>query len=164
MTDALLIAVVGAPLLAALLVRLPRTPAGADRVNMLSASACLVLALLASALGATHGSQGLHSSWFVLDRAGAAFLAVIAAVGWCSAIVSPAYLAGHGKSLFTARRARAWYYTAFHLFWATLLALALVKNLGVAWLLIEATTGASALLVAYSGSKTRSRPAGSTSC
>ncbi len=70
-------------------------------------------------------------------------------------VVSPAYLAGAGKSLFTARRARAWYYTAFHLFWAALLALALVNNLGVAWLLIEATTGASALLVAYSGSGER---------
>jgi hydrogenase-4 component F len=87
----------------------------------------------------------------VLDRAGASFLAVIAVIGWCSAIVSPAYLAGAGKSLFTARRARAWYYTAFYLFWGALLALALARNLGVAWLLIAATTGASALLVAYSG-------------
>ncbi len=153
MTDALLIAVVGVPLLGALLVRLPRTPRGANRVNVLSASVALVLALVASGLGAAHGSEGLHGSWFLLDHAGAGFLAVIAVVGWCSALVSPTYLAGQGKSLFTARRARAWYYTAFHLFWAALLALALVKNLGVAWLLIEATTGTSALLVAYSGSR-----------
>ncbi len=151
MTDLLLIAVVLSPLLGALLVRLPRTPAGADRVDVLSASVSAVVALAASVVGLVHGSGGLHGSWFLLDRAGASFLAVIAVVGWCSAIVSPAYLAGAGKSLFQARRARAWYYTAFHLFWAALLALALVKNLGVAWLLIEATTGASALLVAYTG-------------
>jgi hydrogenase-4 component F len=150
-TDALLIAVPAAPVVGALLVRLARTPAGADRVNLLSASVSAAVALTVSVLGALHGAGGLHGSWFLLDRAGASFLAVIAVVGWCSAVVSPTYLAGAGKSLFTARRARAWYYTAFHLFWAALLALALVKNLGVAWLLIEATTGASALLVAYSG-------------
>lgn len=153
MTDVLLIAVPSAPLVGALLVRLPRTPGGADRVNMLSASISAIVALTASVVGFVHGARGLQGSWFVLDRAGASFLAVIALVGWCSAMVSPAYLASAGKSLFTARRARAWYYTAFHLFWAALLALALVNNLGVAWLLIEATTGASALLVAYSGAK-----------
>ena len=151
MTDLLLIAVPLSPLLGALVVRLPRKPAGADRVNVLSASVSAVVALTASVLGLVHGASGLHGSWFVLDRAGASFLAVIALVGWCSAIVSPTYLASAGKSLFTARRARAWYYSAFHLFWAALLALALVKNLGVAWLLVEATTGASALLVAYNG-------------
>ncbi len=153
MTDVLAIAVCLAPVLGALLVRLPRSPGGADRVNVLSASASAALALAASVVGFAHGPRALHGSWFVLDHAGASFLAVIAIVGWCSAIVSPTYLAGAGKSLFTARRARAWYYTAFNLFWAALLALALVKNLGVAWLLIEATTGTSALMVAYSGAK-----------
>ena len=51
-------------------------------------------------------------------------------------------------------RARAWYYLGFHLFWAALLVVPLLDNLGVAWLLVEATTGASALLVAYSGRRT----------
>jgi hydrogenase-4 component F len=147
----LLIAVPAVPIAVALLVRVPRTPGGADRVNLIAASIAAVVALTASVVGLVHGARGLHGSWFLLDRAGACFLAVIVVVGWCSAIVSPTYLAGAGKSLFSARRARAWYYTAFYLFWAALLALALVKNLGVAWLLIEATTGASALLVAYSG-------------
>ena len=98
MTDALLIAVPAAPVFGALLVRLPRTPAGADRVNLLGASVTAAVALTASVLGMFHGGQGLHGSWFLLDRAGASFLAVIAVVGWCSAIVSPAYLAGAGKS------------------------------------------------------------------
>ncbi len=151
MIDALLIAVPVVPVLVALLVRLARTPAAADRVNLLGASVGAAVALAVALIGMLHGAGGLHGSWWILDRAGASFLAVIAIVGWCSAAVSPAYLAGAGKGLFTARRARAWYYTAFHLFWAALLALALVKNLAVAWLLIEATTGASALLVAYSG-------------
>jgi hydrogenase-4 component F len=150
-TDALLIAVPAAPLLGALLVRLARTPAWADRLNIFSASVTVAVALAASVLGMVHSGRGLHGSWYLLDRGGASFLAVIALIGWFSAIASPAYLAGAGKSFFTARRAREWYYTGFHLFWSALLALALVKNLGVAWLLVEATTGASALLVAYSG-------------
>ncbi|MGD0455259.1 MAG: proton-conducting transporter membrane subunit [Solirubrobacteraceae bacterium] len=153
MTDALLIAVPLAPLVGALLVRLPRTPAGADRVNVIGASVSAAVALAASVVGFVHGAGGLHGSWFLLDHAGASFLAVIAVVGWCSAMASPTYLASAGRSLFTARRARAWYYSALHLFWAALLALALVKNLGVAWLLVEATTGVSALLVAYSGAR-----------
>ena len=151
MTDALLIAVPLAPLLGAVLVRVARTPAWADRLNVLGASVTVTLALGASVLGMVHGGRGLHGSWYLLDRGGASFLAVIAVIGWFSAIASPAYLAGAGKSFFTARRAREWYYTGFHLFWSALLALALVKNLGVAWLLVEATTGASALLVAFSG-------------
>ncbi len=39
------------------------------------------------------------------------------------------------------------------LFWATLIAVPLVRNLGVAWILVEATTAASALLVAFSGKR-----------
>ena len=51
------------------------------------------------------------------------------------------------------RRSHAWYYAAFNLFWAALLALPLADNLALAWLLIEATTAASALLVAFSGKR-----------
>ena len=105
----LLIAVPLAPVVVALLVRWPRTPGGADRVNLISASVAAVVALTASVVGLVHGARGLHGSWFLLDHAGACFLAVIAVVGWCSAMVSPTYLAGAGKSLFSARRARAWY-------------------------------------------------------
>jgi len=150
-TDVLLTAVPLTPVIGAAAVRFARTPRSVDRLSALVATVTALIALAASVLGAIHDPHGLHGSWWVLDRAGAAFLAVIAVIGWCSAIASGPYLAGEGKGLFSARRARAWYHSAFFLFWAALLALALAKNLGVAWLLIEATTGASALLVAYTG-------------
>jgi hydrogenase-4 component F len=150
-TDILIAAVPAAPVLGALAVRVPRTPRGADLVSIISACTTATLALTVSVLAALHGPSGIQGSWFILDRAGAAFLAVIAVIGLLSAGASGAYLAHAGKGLFAARGARAWYHTAFHLFWAALLALALVNNLGVAWLLIEVTTGASALLVAYTG-------------
>lgn len=151
MTEALITAVPLAPLASALLVRAARTPAWADRLNLVGAGVTAALALSVAVLGAVHGAQGIRGSWYLLDHGGAAFLGVIAVIGLLSAVVSGAYLAGAKRSMFTARRARAWYYTAFYLFWAALLALALVNNLGVAWILIEATTGASALLVAYTG-------------
>lgn len=151
MIEALVIAVPALPLACGLLVALARTPGTADRINvvgsLLSATAALSLAIVALTRSATPTQGG----WYVLDGASGAFLAVIGVVGLLSALVSPAYLAGAGRSFFRATRARAWYYLGYHLFWAILLALPLVNNLGVAWLLVEASTGASALLVAYSG-------------
>ena len=151
MTEALVIAVPALPVLCGLLVQLARTPATADRINiagaLATAAAGLTLAIIALAQSATP-TQG---SWYVVDGATGVFLAVVAVVGLLSALVSPTYLAGAGRSFFRAARARAWYYLGLYLFWAVLLALPLVNNLGVAWLLVEASTGASALLIAYSG-------------
>jgi hydrogenase-4 component F len=153
-TEALVIAVPALPVASGLLIQVARTPAAADRLNvvgaLVSAAAALTLAVIAVAEAATPA----RGSWYVVDGATGAFLAVVAVIGLLSALVSPTYLASAGRSFFRAARARAWYYLGFHLFWAALLALPLVDNLGVAWLLVEATTGASALLVAYSGRRT----------
>src|SRR5205807_7883260 len=67
-------------------------------------------------------------------------------VGLASVLFSPAYLA-------TARREHheRHYFALLYAFWAVVLAVPLVGNLGGAWLLIEATTAASALLVGFSG-------------
>jgi hydrogenase-4 component F len=54
------------------------------------------------------------------------------------------------------------YYELLFAFWAILAAIPLVGNLGGAWLLVEATTAASALLVGFSGRPAHSRRAGST--
>ena len=55
-----------------------------------------------------------------------------------------------GRSAHRERRQRT-YFALLFAFWAVLLAVPLAGNLGVAWLLIEATTAASALLVGFSG-------------
>ena len=89
----------------------------------------------------------------MLDAAAGVFLALVAAVGLASAAVSPAYLRHAGRSWFGERRSHVYYYAAFNLFWAALLALPLAANLALAWLLIEATTATSALLVAFSGKR-----------
>jgi len=151
---ALIVAVLAIPFCAALLVWLVPSSRAADRLNLATSTltAALALALAVVALAAAPGVAA-RGSWYLLDTAGGVFLALIAVVGFASAAMSPPYLRHAGRSWFTARRSHAWYYAAFNLFWAALLALPLAGNLALAWLLIEATTAASALLVAFSGKR-----------
>ncbi|HVX32549.1 MAG TPA: proton-conducting transporter membrane subunit, partial [Solirubrobacterales bacterium] len=127
----------------------------ADRFNLLVAAltAAVAATLVVLALAAAPGVAA-SGSWYVLDPAAGVFLALAAGVGLASAAVSPAYLRHAGRSWFGERRSHVYYYAAFNLFWAALLALPLAANLVLAWLLIEATTAASALLVAFSGKRT----------
>jgi hydrogenase-4 component F len=152
-TEALAIAVLALPLAGALLLALIRAPRPAARVNVGVACATAAPAF-ALALVALLGDGDQRGSWYVADAAGGLFLLVVATVGLLSALASPAYLRTAGAGLLGTRSSPRLYYTAFHLFWAALLAVPLVDNLGIAWLLVEATTGASALLVAYSGRPT----------
>ncbi len=153
MTEALVIAVLGLPLAAAALAWAVPSARAADRLALAAAVATAALALLLAAIALAAAPQRAGGGgWFVVDAAGGVFLALIATTGLASAAVSPAHLRHAGRGWFSSRRSHAWYYSAFFLFWAALLALPLVDNLALAWLLIEATTAASALLVAFSGS------------
>jgi hydrogenase-4 component F len=153
-TEALLIAQPAAPVATAALVFLAPSGRVADRINLAGAlltatiATTLVVLALAAAPGVATGGR-----WLMLDVAAGVFLALAAAVGLASAIVSPAYLRHAGRSWFGERRSHVYYYAAFNLFWAALLALPLAANLALAWFLIEATTAASALLVTFSGKR-----------
>ncbi len=111
-------------------------------------AASLTLAVIALARG---GEPALHGRWYLIDGASGVLLAVIAVVGLCSTLLSPAFLRTSGRSWSTAARSRSLYYAALFLFWAALLAVPIAGNLAAAWLIVEATTAASALLVAFSG-------------
>lgn len=89
--------------------------------------------------------------WVVVDAAGGILIAVIALVGLASALVSPAYLRDAPSSVVRLQRAPRTYWAVLYAFWAVLLAVPLAGNLGAAWVVIEATTAASALLVGFSG-------------
>ena len=108
----------------------------------------MLLAVIALARG---GDGPLRGDLYLLDGAAGLFLALIAVVGLCSALVSPSYLRTAGRGWLGAARSRRWYYTALYAFWAVLLAVPIAGNLAVAWLLVEATTAASALLIAFTG-------------
>jgi hydrogenase-4 component F len=140
------------PLAGVVVALLARTPRQADRLALAiappTAAAALALACTALARG---GRPALHGQWYLIDGASGLLLAVIAVVGLCSVLVSPAYLRTSGRSWTTAARSRSLYYAALFVFWAALLAVPIAGNLAVVWLIIEATTAASALLVAFTG-------------
>ena len=95
--------------------------------------------------------------WIVVDAAGGLLVGVIGIVGLASTLVSPQVL-GHGHgSLFQPHHAERVYWVTLFAFWTVLLAVPLAGNLGAAWLAIEATTAASALLVGFSGRAPRAR-------
>jgi hydrogenase-4 component F len=140
------------PVATVLLVLLARSPRQADGLNLVGAvlttAVALTLAVTAIARG---GEPPLLGGWYIVDGATGVFVAIIAVVGLCSALTSPSYLRTSGRSWVRATRSRAWYYAAFNAFWAALLVVPLAGNLGLAWLVVEATTASSALLVAFSG-------------
>jgi len=150
-TEALVIAMLALPVAAAAASALTRSPRAADRLNVAAAPLVAAPAFALCVIALARPGEPPAGRWWVVDPAGGVFLGVIAAIGLLSALASPAYLGGSERGFFARRHARRSYYVAFHLFWAALLAVAVVDNLAIAWLLIEATTAASALLVAFSG-------------
>lgn len=139
------------PVAGGVLIALMPTARSQDWGNRLSAIVTATVAWIAAGLALFGAGSAPPDRWLAFDALGAPFLAVIALVGLCSALMSPAYLRTSVRSFFRPARARSWYYLGFHVFWAALLAVPLAGNLGIAWVLIEGTTGVSALLVAYSG-------------
>ena len=114
----------------------------------------IVTALAAVTLAAVALVEPAHRElgrWIVVDPAGGIVVGVIGVVGLASALVSPQFLEDRRSSLFRADRADRIYWATLFAFWAVLLAVPLAGNLGAAWLAIEATTAASALLVGFSG-------------
>ena len=154
MTELLVFAVPALPLLVALAMFAGRSRRWLVRVNTVGSvlAAAAALALAVDAL--SNGGHPAVGGWYMVDGATGVFLGVIAVVGLLSALASPLYLGDATSRLLRRPRSQHCYYVAFHVFWAALLLLPLLANLAAAWIVIEVTTGASALLVAYSASPT----------
>jgi hydrogenase-4 component F len=118
-----------------------------------------VFALTTAGAGLSLGGMDLWlrpaatTGLLTIDPVAVVFLCVTSLVGMASALLSPRFLDGTTRSFFSPQRSRRWYYLGFYCFWAALLAVPLAGNLGLAWLLVEATTAASAPLVAFSGKR-----------
>ena len=116
-------------------------------IGVATATAAIALSVVALA----DPDSRLIGHWVVVDAAGGLLVGVIGIVGLASVLVSPLVLGAGHESLFRAFHADRIYWLALFAFWTVLLAVPLAGNLGVAWILIEATTAASALLVGFSG-------------
>ncbi len=145
--ELLALVVVGAPALTALAVACVPSRLVALAGALVGAAAAGALAALAFA----HPSAPFVEHWLVVDPAGGLLIAVIGAVGLASVVVSPAYLSTVSTGIVREVWRPRVYYALLFAFWAVLAAVPLVGNLGGAWLLVEATTAASALLVGFNG-------------
>jgi hydrogenase-4 component F len=145
-TELLAIATLGLPLLGAAALAAIRRRALAARVQ---AGCALATAAVALALAWRALDAPVRGGWLVADAASAVLLPVVAVVGLLSALA----LAGAPDLADAGLLRRRGAGVAFQLFWAALLAVPLAANLAVAWLLVEATTAASALLVASGGGR-----------
>ena len=149
-TQVLVVLVVAAPLVTAGLVIV----APSKHLDLLARACAVATSGLAAVLITRAVQDAGHprvGNWIVVDAAGALLLAVTTVVGLASVLMSPSYLHGAHSSFIAERHRARVYYAALFLFWAMLLAVPVAGNLGAAWLLIEATTAASALLVGFSG-------------
>ena len=148
--ELLALVVIGLPAIAAALVAL-----APQRLVSRLALACappvgaIGLALAGWALADPEGAEA--GTWIVVDAAGGLFVAAIALVGLASVLVSPAALRTMPESLVSEDKRDRTYYVFLYAFWSILLAVPLAGNLAAAWLLVEATTATSAILVGFSG-------------
>jgi hydrogenase-4 component F len=135
-------------------------PQGAVRWFSLAAAGVTgALAFTVAVLALVHSGSPVVGDWVVLDAAGGLFLGVTGVVGLASVLASTAHLQTALNSIVSAARRERIYFVVLFAFWAILLAVPLAGNLGAAWLLVEATTATSALLVGFSG-KPRALEAG----
>jgi len=150
---ALALAVVAVPVAAGAATQLVRSARAVDRVAAVGALASAGVGVALVLVTLLRLDEPLRTGLVTVDAASAVFLVPIIIVGTTSALLSPSYLNDSKRSFFPAARARRLYYLAFFWFWAALLAVPIAGNLGEAWLFVEATTAASAMLVAYSGGR-----------
>jgi hydrogenase-4 component F len=146
----LAIAVPLVPGLAAVIVAVaPRQAIAA--IGLLASGISALLAIVLAGIAISSADDPIAGDWLVVDATAGLFVAVIGMVGLASALTSPSYLGGVRTELVRPERGQRLYYATLLAFWAVLVAVPLAGNLGIAWLLIEATTAASALLVGFSG-------------
>ncbi|HWO79900.1 proton-conducting transporter membrane subunit [Gaiella sp.] len=156
--ETLALAAVALPALTALVVAVaPRRAVQPAAIAGLVLSGGVAIALALVALADPAGLE--VNGWVVIDAAAGLMVGVTGLVGLASALVSPAYLETAASGLFGDRHGTRAYYAALAAFVAVLTAVPLAGNLGAAWLLVEATTAASAILVGFSG-KPRALEAG----
>ena len=123
-------------------------------LGLASAIGAALVAAMVAVVALANADDPIATDWLVVDVAAGIIVGIVGAVGLASALTSPVYLRWNATELVRKERGPRLYYGALLAFWAVLVAVPLAGNLGIAWLLIEATTAASVLLVGFSGKAT----------
>lgn len=145
----ILFAIVLAPVVAALWCALPRSERSAPFVTAIAASAVLAMVIWVAAQTLGHGGVVAARDWVRVDAFSALLLLGIATVACSAAWYSIAYVAHVHPP---ARRVRI-YYANFALFVASMLAIGICVEPGLAWIAVELTTLLSVLLVSFTDTR-----------
>lgn len=142
------------PLIASLLVLLPVNRSWPAAVTVASSLAILIVSTrLAWHLSAgevvTVALGGRHLDWLAVDGLSALMLLLIALIATTAAIYSVGYMA-HGN--LTSRKLRL-YYTNYNLFVFSMLAIPVLAEPTLVWIVVELTTLCSALLVSFENTR-----------
>jgi hydrogenase-4 component F len=120
-------------------------------LGLASAVVAALVAVTLSVAALAEADDPIATDWLAVDVAAGLLVGVVGIVGLASALTSPVYLRSAQTELVRPERGERLYYGSLLAFWAVLVAVPLAGNLGIAWLLVEATTAASVLLVGFSG-------------
>lgn len=143
MTAGLIIAIVAAPIAAAIISALIRVRHVGEYVNLAAAAICLCAALV---LAFTRdGSREFLNGYVLVDALGSWTLVCTAIVYFLASI----YAIGYMRLLVDERERLPQFYALFAAFAAAMICGPLMNNIGVYWIAIELTTLVSTFLVGF---------------
>jgi len=148
------IAILFPPLVAALLVCIPFRKGWVPGVTVVSCLATLILAAqmawrIAEGGSVTAGLDAAWLNWIAVDGLSALILLLIALVGSTAAIYSVGYMAHEDLAPGKLRL----YHTNYNLFIFSMLAIPLIAEPTLVWIVVELTTLCSALLVSFDNTR-----------
>ncbi len=137
------------PLLAAVLAVIEPIRRWSDWITVLAMAATLFLSLAAARNTLSAGQVSAAGGWLACDGLGVVIVVLVAFVGFTSSLFSVGYLARHeGHS---AVHDLGGYFSLFNLFMLSMLAVPLMANVALLWVMLELTTLFSAFLVGFNG-------------
>ncbi|MGH2442542.1 MAG: hydrogenase 4 subunit F [Chloroflexota bacterium] len=139
------------PALAGLICGLTRRRGVMDAVTLVAGTALLIVGVFIAVQVLDHGAISDFGGFFYADALGAVVILVVVVVAFTTSVFSIGYMRYQNSEAVLGTRRVYGYYVLFHAFLITMLLVPISNNLGIMWMAIEATTVASALLVALYG-------------
>lgn len=149
--EAIVYAALMVPLLTSALITIGKTASVVGVINLLGSLVCSVLAL--TVVWQVYLTGPLQFQLFYIDQLSTVFLIVVAILTFTSALFSISYMKKEAIHEKYSLKELKWYYLLCNIFSFTMITVPIVENLGLMWVTVEATTLASALLVAFNFSR-----------
>ncbi|NTW04753.1 MAG: hydrogenase 4 subunit F [Peptococcaceae bacterium] len=141
------------PLTVALLCTIFKERKILEVLNLLGATLCLIIVFFISRQ--VFANEYVNREWglFYIDPLSAFVILIIGLVGFATAIYNIGYIRRDILNGVIKEERIKWYYFWYYIFIFSMFLVVTTRNMGVMWVAIEATTLASALLVAFYNNK-----------